>query len=95
LGVPFNIGSSALLLSIVANITGLTARNLFMTLGDCHIYKEHYEAVELQLKRINYSFPEVKITKKVTLENLSSVKVDDFVLENYICHPGIKADMVA
>lgn len=95
LGVPFNIASSALLLTIVANMTGLTARKLFMTLGDCHIYKEHYEAVELQLKRINYTFPEVKITKSITLENLSSVKLEDFTLENYNYHPGIKADMVA
>ena len=55
-GLPFNIASSALLQTFIAEITGLTARNFVLSLGDAHIYEPHYDVVEKQLERIPYHF---------------------------------------
>lgn len=92
LGTPFNIASSALLLSIIAKLTGKTPTKLHMILGDVHIYETHIEAVETQLKRQRYSFPSLKVEKEL---DLSSIQASDFTLENYSCHPAIKAEMVS
>ena len=72
LGTPFNIASSALLLSIIAKITNKTARKLHMFLGDVHIYEEHFEAVKTQLKRTPFYPPKLEIKKK--LENLKDIE---------------------
>jgi thymidylate synthase len=94
LGVPFNIASSALLLSIVAKITGYIPRYLHMSMGDCHIYKDHYEAITKQLERVPYAFPVVSMPD-IQLSDLPNLKFDDFVLANYSHHSPIKAEMVA
>jgi len=91
LGTPFNIASSALLLSIIASVTNLTPRYLHMTLGDVHIYKDHYEKVLQQLKRTPYpSFPKL-VFNPFELDKLTAA---DIKIENYQSHPVIKADMV-
>lgn len=94
LGVPFNIASSSLLLMIVAKLTGKNPRFFHMTLGDTHIYECHTYQVLRQLSRVPYKFPVLKIPE-VSLDNIPNLNSDDFFLENYKCHPTIKAKMVA
>ena len=95
LGLPFNIASSSLLLKIIADVTELTPRFLNLTLGDAHIYKEHFDAVAKQVDRTCYALPTMKIEKDLfSVEDIEFLKLEDFVLEDYNCHPGIKAQMV-
>jgi len=96
LGVPFNIASSALLLTIVAKVTGLVARNLHMSLGDIHIYKEHYDVVAEQLTRHRYCFPSLIITRECKeIEDIEKLCYEDFKIEKYMFNPPIKAGMIA
>jgi len=93
-GIPFNIASSALLLHIICKITNYTPRFLNITVGDAHIYESHFKHAVLQLDRIAIKLPTIFINKEITLTNFHELKYEDFVLENYISHPAIKADMV-
>lgn len=93
LGLPFNIASSALFLSIIANLTDLRPRFLNLSLGDCHIYAEHKVAVEEQLKRFIHAFPTLHITRK--LSDIDDLRASDFEIQNYTHEPTIKAKMVA
>ena len=87
LGVPFNIASYALLLKIVAQVTGLKAGDFVHTLGDAHIYTNHLEQVKLQLTRDTRTLPTMQINPNVT--DLFSFDYDDFQLINYNPHPHI------
>lgn len=89
LGTPFNIASSALLLSLVAKETGHTPCMLHISMGDMHIYKEHYQAVEKQLSRVPFRFPHI------TIDNENGFEKAEITLQNYLSHPPIKAQMVA
>ncbi len=101
LGVPFNIASYALLLHLVAQITGLQPDELILTLGDVHIYHNHFDAVKEQLGRTPNPLPQLWINPKIkTLEDVNVSKMNspsdvaDLVrLDNYIHHPPIKAPM--
>lgn len=101
LGVPFNIASYGLLLCIVAKITNLTPDELILTLGDAHIYHDHFDAVKEQLSRTPYPLPTLWLNKNIrSLEDLNVKNlqkpedVTDLVkLENYQFHPTIKAKM--
>ena len=101
LGVPFNIASYALLLHLIAQITELIPDELILTLGDAHIYHEHFDAVKEQLTREPYSLPKLWINPLIKglgdIDVNNMEKPDDiyrFVkLENYKCHPPIKARM--
>ena len=95
LGNPFNISSTALLLCIIAKLTNKIAGRVTLTLGDCHIYENHLEQVNKQLGRIPYSFPKLRIRDFRTLEEVENSKLEDYVIEDYMCYKGIKADMVA
>lgn len=95
LGLPFNISSTALLLCIMAKLTSKTPGKVILTLGDCHIYENHKEQVLRQLQRIPYSFPELLIPDFKTLEEVENSKLEDYIINNYKYHKGIKADMVA
>lgn len=88
LGVPFNIASYALLLQMMAQVTGLEAGTFVHTLGDAHIYTNHFEQVELQLSREPRALPLMKINPEVT--DLFDFKFEDFELVNYNPHPHIK-----
>lgn len=92
LGTPFNIASSALLLVIIAKLTGLKPAKLHMSLGDVHIYKDHYDLALLQTRRRCYKFPKIEIDDGVELDTL---KVSNFKLTEYNFHPTIKANMIA
>ncbi|WP_297081949.1 thymidylate synthase [uncultured Demequina sp.] len=88
LGVPFNIASYALLTHMIAAQTDLAVGDFVWTGGDCHIYSNHLEQVELQLSRDPYPYPTLKLPAK---DSLFDYDIDDVVIENYQHHPGIKA----
>ena len=89
LGVPFNIASYALLLMIVAQVCDLEVGEFVHTFGDVHIYNNHFEQVEKQLSREPKSLPTMKLNPNI--KNIFDFDFDDFTLENYDPHPGIKA----
>ncbi len=88
LGVPFNIASYALLLMMVAQVTGLEAGDFVHTLGDTHIYNDHIEQVKLQLTREPRQLPRMVINPEV--KSIFDFKYEDFSLEGYDPHPHIK-----
>ena len=94
-GIPFNIASSCLLLMIIAKLTRLNSRYINISMGDVHIYSEHIDAVEEQIKRRPYNFPNIIIPDVKTLEDVEKLTYEDFKLENYKYHPVIKKPMVA
>ena len=87
LGVPFNIASYALLLQMVAQVVGLKAGDFVHTLGDAHIYNNHFEQVRLQLTREPRQLPKMIINPDI--KNIFDFKYDDFRLEGYDPHPQI------
>jgi thymidylate synthase len=91
LGVPFNIASYALLLMMMAQVTGLNAGDLVHTFGDAHIYLNHLEQVKLQLAREPKTLPQMKINPEV--KDIFGFKYEDFQLLNYEPHPHIKGDV--
>jgi len=92
LGLPFNIAQYALLLKMVANVTGLEARELIVSIGDAHLYKNHLDQAKEQLKRKPYKLPELKING--TASSIDSFAEDSFSLTDYNAHPHIKAPLV-
>lgn len=91
LGVPFNIASYALLLMMVAQVTGLEAGDFVHTLGDAHIYNNHIEQVREQLSREPRALPKMKLTPDV--KSIFDFKYEDFNLTGYDPHPHIKGEV--
>lgn len=89
LGVPFNIASYALLLQMMAQVTGLEAGDFVHTLGDTHIYNDHFEQARLQLTREPRPLPKMIINPDV--KSIFDFKYDDFQLTGYDPHPHIAA----
>ncbi|MFK7800719.1 MAG: thymidylate synthase [Anaerolineae bacterium] len=89
LGVPFNIASYALLTMMLAQVTGLEAGDFVHTLGDAHIYSNHFEQANLQLSRRPHPLPTMRINPAV--DSIFDFKYEDFTLEDYVAHPNIKA----
>ena len=88
LGVPFNIASYALLLMMVAQVTGLKPGEFIHTTGDTHLYLNHLEQIELQLTREPRPLPKMKINPDV--KSIFDFKYEDFELVDYDPHPHIK-----
>ena len=91
LGVPFNIASYALLTMMMAQVCGLEAGEFVHTLGDTHLYLNHFEQVEEQLSRTPRALPKMKINPNV--KSIFDFKFEDFTLEDYDPYPTIKAPM--
>jgi thymidylate synthase len=101
LGLPFNIASYALLLTILAKEVNMVPDELIGNLGDTHLYLNHIEQAKEQIERDFYELPRLKHLKTDSFyESLSKdqslhshLENTDFILENYLCHPTIKAPL--
>jgi len=89
LGVPFNIASYALLTMMVAQVTGLQPGDFVHSFGDAHLYLNHLEQADAQLSRKPYPLPAMKLNPAVS--DIFAFRYEDFTLENYQAHAGIKA----
>ncbi len=89
LGVPFNIASYALFTMMVAQVCGLAYGDFVHSFGDVHLYNNHIEQAQLQLTREPFPLPVMKLNPAV--KDIYSFRFEDFTLENYQCHPAIKA----
>lgn len=92
LGLPFNIAQYALLLYMVAEVTGLEARELIVSIGNAHLYKNQIDPAKEQLRRKPYPFPKLEVVGKP--KDIDSFKLENFELKNYEAHPHIKAPLV-
>ncbi|MBN2669957.1 MAG: thymidylate synthase [Bacteroidales bacterium] len=91
LGVPFNITSYSILLLMMAQELNLKPGTFVHTLGDTHIYLNHIEQVDIQLKREPFALPRMKLNAEV--KSIFDFKYEDFSLEEYKAHPHIKGDI--
>ena len=89
LGVPFNIASYAALTMMIAQVCDLAPGDFVHTLGDAHIYNNHFEQVGLQLQREPRPLPQLKLNPQV--KDIFDFRFEDLVIENYDPHPHIKA----
>lgn len=91
LGVPFNIASYALLTMMLAQVCNLEPGEFVHTLGDTHIYHNHFEQVNEQLRREPLPLPTMRLNPQV--KDINDFKYEDFTLENYECYGAIKAQV--
>ncbi len=89
LGVPFNIASYALLTHMIAQQSDLDVGEFIWTGGDCHIYTNHFEQVQLQLSRAPHPYPTLKIKRRAA--SIFDYQYEDFEVLNYVSHDAIKA----
>lgn len=91
LGVPFNIASYALLLLMVSQVTNIQPGEFVHTLGDVHIYSNHFDQVKEQMKREPFPFPGVKLNPTIT--DIDKFTMNDITLENYQSHASLKGEI--
>ena len=91
LGVPFNVASYALLTKMIAHVCNLKCGDFFYVLGDAHVYKNHVQALEIQLSRTPKMFPQLII--KDDHQDIDQFKFEHFNLLNYECHDKIEMEM--
>jgi thymidylate synthase len=91
LGVPFNIASYALLLLMVAQVTGLPLGEFVHFFGDVHIYSNHFDQVKEQIARKPFPFPTIKLNPDI--KKIDDFKFEDITLLNYNFHPALKAEI--
>jgi len=92
LGIPFNIASYAVLTHMIARVTDTDAHELIIQLGDAHVYRDHVEALEEQLRREPKPFPKLSWARD-TIEGIEDFLYSDFVVEGYQYHPAIAMKM--
>ncbi|KAK5662323.1 hypothetical protein OQA88_8229 [Cercophora sp. LCS_1] len=92
LGVPFNIASYALLTHMIAHVCDLVPGSLSYVMGDCHVYRNHVDALKTQLEREPRDFPELEI-KRETGGSIDGWKAEDFVIKGYNPYKSIAMDM--
>lgn len=88
LGVPFNIASYALLTCMLAQVCGYEPKEFIHTIGDAHIYKDHFDVVKTQIEREPLSLPHLVLNKDI--DNLFDFKIEDIKLEGYQSHGPLK-----
>lgn len=94
LGIPFNIASYALLTHIIAKVTNCEAHELIMQLGDAHVYKDHVDALKVQLAREPRPFPTLRWKESAEGKmDIDDIKTDDFEVVGYKPHPRIEMAM--
>ena len=91
LGIPFNIASYALLTHMIAQVTDTDPHELIIQLGDAHVYKDHVDALESQLKRQPRPFPRLRWARDV--KDIDSFEASDIVVEGYDPHSTIAMKM--
>lgn len=91
IGLPVNISSYSLLLSIIAKLTNLTPKTLTISLGNAHIYSNHVEQVKEQLTRTPHPAPTLSIDE--SMNDIDNLNIDMFKLENYVSHSAIKGEV--
>ncbi|KAH9925585.1 thymidylate synthase [Fomitopsis serialis] len=91
LGIPFNIASYALLTHLVAHLTHTSPHELIIQLGDAHVYRDHVDALEEQLKRSPRQFPKLRFKRDV--QDIDDFKAEDVLVEGYEPHPHIAMKM--
>ena len=91
LGVPFNIASYALFTMMIAQVCEMDPGDFVHSFGDVHLYNNHFEQAKLQLTRTPFPSPQMKINPVVT--DIFDFKIEDFELQDYQCHPAIKASV--
>jgi thymidylate synthase len=91
LGIPFNIASYALLTHMVAKVTDTDPRELIIQLGDAHVYRNHVDALRVQLEREPRPFPKLRWKREVS--SIDDFVSEDFVVEGYDPHPTIAMKM--
>jgi thymidylate synthase len=89
LGVPFNIASYAILTHMIAQVCNLEVGDFVHTIGDAHLYTNHFDQARLQLSRSPYPLPELKLNKEI--KNIFDFRFEDIEIINYQSHPTIKA----
>ena len=89
LGVPFNIASYAILTHMIAQVCNLEVGDFVHTIGDAHLYTNHFDQARLQLSRSPYPLPELKLNKEI--KNIFDFRFEDIEIVNYTSHPTIKA----
>jgi thymidylate synthase len=92
LGLPFNIAQYSMLLHMVAYLTDLEPRELIISIGSAHLYKNHIEQAKEQVQRKPLPFPKLKLTGDV--KTIDDFTAENFILEDYEAHPHIKAPLV-
>jgi thymidylate synthase len=93
LGLPFNIFSYAVLTHILAGICSLTPRELIISTGDTHIYKDHIEQIEKQLQRPPLMSPQLIVSPRIKDIPLEAITIEDFDLVGYFHHDQLKGKM--
>jgi thymidylate synthase len=93
LGSPFNVFSYTVLTYILAKRCGMMPKELIISMGDTHIYKDHIRCVEEQLSRPLFAPPQLIIDDSVATKDWKDITIDDFKICNYEYHPAIKAAM--
>jgi thymidylate synthase len=91
LGVPFNIMSYSVLTHLIAHHCGLKAKEFIYHIGNCHIYDDHIDQMNIQCLRKPYEFPNININTKY--DDINNYTLDNFEISNYKCHEKIKMDM--
>lgn len=93
LGQPYNIASYAIFTHIIAKMVGMTPKKLILSIGDCHLYKNHIEQCELQYSRSPLPFPVFKVSDTVQNKTFNELELEDLEVVGYLSHSAIKAPM--
>lgn len=94
LGLPFNLLSYAIMTHIIAKTVGMEAKELVFVGGDTHIYNNHIDQVNEQISRTPYEFPTIEINAELnSVKDIEALEYKNFSINNYECHPAIKAEM--